>query len=55
MYYQKPTDENTKHHKPLVSAPDQSLIIITVFLIVVGIMAVFSSGSAMAIAEGNTD
>lgn len=53
MYYQKSTDENAENHKPLVSPPDQSLIIITIFLIVIGIMAVFSAGSATAIAEGN--
>lgn len=36
----------------IISPPDRTLIVVTIFLVVIGIMAIFSAGSAKAVAEG---
>ncbi len=36
----------------IISPPDKTLVIVTIFLVIIGIMAIFSAGSSKAIAEG---
>ncbi len=51
MSYQNQKYQNEKK-SVIVTPPDKTLIITAVFLVIVGIMFVFSAGSARAIAEG---
>ena len=39
-------------NKVIISPPDKTLIIVSIFILVIGIMSVFSAGSARAIREG---
>lgn len=54
MSYQNPNYRNKQNiqQSPLLSAPDNKLLIIVVFLIVIGIMAIFSTTAQKAIEEG---
>ena len=36
----------------IISPPDRTLIIVTIFLVVIGVMAIFSAGSSKAVVEG---
>ncbi len=36
----------------IISPPDRTLVIVTIFLVIIGIMAIFSAGSSKAVAEG---
>lgn len=36
----------------IISPPDRTLVIITIFLVIIGIMAIFSAGSSKAVTEG---
>ena len=38
----------------IISQPDSTLITVVVFLVVIGIMAIFSAGSPRAIANGDS-
>ena len=36
----------------IISPPDRTLVIVSIFLVVTGILAIFSAGSAKAVMEG---
>ena len=54
MSYQNPNIRQVQNlsQKPLLSPPDNKLLIIVIFLIVIGIMAIFSTTAQKAIEEG---
>lgn len=43
---------NNAENKVIITPPDKTLIIVSIFILVIGIMSVFSAGSARAIREG---
>ena len=51
MSYQKYNYQQMQE-KPLLSAPDTKLLVIVIFLVVIGIMAIFSTTAQKAIEEG---
>ncbi len=52
MSYRKELPNNfTEEDGYIISPPDRTLVIITIFLVIIGIMAIFSAGSSKAIAE----
>lgn len=53
MSYRKELPNNyTEENGYIISPPDRTLIIVSIFLVVIGIMAIFSAGSAKAVIEG---
>ena len=42
----------TEEDNYIISPPDRTLVIVTIFLVVIGIMAIFSAGSSKAVIEG---
>ena len=55
MSYQK---SNSYHDRDsgnnyIISQPDNSIVTVVIFLVVIGIMAIFSAGSPRAIASGD--
>ena len=53
MSYRKELPNNfTEENGYIISPPDRTLIIVTIFLVVIGIMAIFSAGSSKAVIEG---
>ena len=55
MSYQK---SNSYHDRDsgsnyIISQPDNTLVTVVIFLVVIGIMAIFSAGSPRAIASGD--
>ena len=53
MSYRKELPNNfTEENGYIISPPDRTLIIDTIFLVVIGIMAIFSAGSSKAVIEG---
>lgn len=47
-----PTNQYTEEHGYIISPPDRTLVIVAIFLVIIGIMAIFSAGSSKAIMEG---
>ncbi|MCD8024648.1 MAG: putative lipid II flippase FtsW [Candidatus Gastranaerophilales bacterium] len=53
MSYRKELPNNyTEEGGYIISPPDRTLIIVTIFLVIIGIMAIFSAGSSKAVIEG---
>lgn len=52
-YRQQPRNRGRVQNKPILSEPDNVLIIIVTFLVVIGIMAIFSATAQKAIDEGS--
>lgn len=42
----------TEENGYIISPPDRTLVIVTIFLVIIGIMAIFSAGSSKAVMEG---
>ena len=53
MSYRKELPNNfTEENGYIISPPDRTLIIVTIFLVVIGIMAIFSAGAPKCIMQG---
>ena len=53
MSYRKELPNNfVEENGYIISPPDRTLVIVSIFLVVIGIMAIFSAGSAKAVGEG---
>ena len=53
MSYRKTLPNNyIEENGYIISPPDRTLVIVSIFLVVIGIMAIFSAGSAKAVGEG---
>lgn len=53
MQYRKNPNLNNRHENVIVTNPDKTLIVVSIFLVVIGIMAVFSASAPRAIASGD--